>query len=51
VGDAAGNLKPQKPDNPNSPKKIDGMVALIMAIGQAEANPVKTYGRSLVTVL
>jgi len=28
-----------KPDNPNSPRKIDGAVASIMAIGRSAANP------------
>lgn len=38
VSDPAGNLKPMKPENPNSPKKIDGMVATIMAAGRANAH-------------
>lgn len=37
--DASGNLRPIKPENPNSPKKIDGIVASIMAIGRMNANP------------
>jgi phage terminase large subunit-like protein len=44
IGDAAGNLKPVKPENTNSPKKIDGMVALIMAIARAEENPTSGGG-------
>lgn len=39
IADAAGNKKPVKPSNPNSPKKIDGMVALMMAIAAADAHP------------
>lgn len=40
--DPAGNLKPSKPDVRKSSKRIDGMVALIMALGRAMllgANP------------
>jgi phage terminase large subunit-like protein len=37
--DGKGNLCCVKPDNPNSPRKIDGAVASIMAIGRASANP------------
>ena len=37
--DASGNLRPIKPDNPNSPKKIDGIVAAIMADSRMTANP------------
>jgi phage terminase large subunit-like protein len=37
--DASGNLRPLKPGNPNSPKKIDGIVATIMADGRMTANP------------
>jgi phage terminase large subunit-like protein len=40
TADAAGNKKPVKPSNPNSPKKIDGMVALMLAKAAADANPV-----------
>lgn len=36
--DAQGNMRPVKPGS-NSPFKIDGMAALIMAIGRALANP------------
>ena len=39
VADAAGNLKPVKPANPKSPKKIDGMVAFALAVGANDANP------------
>ena len=42
VSDAAGNQKPVKPSNSNSPKKIDGMVALAMAIAAADAHPIPT---------
>lgn len=37
--DGKGNLTCVKPGNPNSPRKIDGAVASIMAIGRAGANP------------
>ena len=37
--DASGNQRPVKPDNPSSPKKIDGMTAAIMADGRMTANP------------
>lgn len=36
--DAAGNIKPVKPDRLRSMKRIDGMVALIMAIDRAMRN-------------
>jgi len=39
VSDAAGNQKPVKPSNSASPKKIDGMVALILAIASVDAHP------------
>ena len=37
--DGKGNLSCVKPDNPNSPRKIDGAVASIMAVGRSAANP------------
>jgi phage terminase large subunit-like protein len=37
--DGKGNLTCVKPGNPNSPRKIDGAVAAIMATGRAAANP------------
>ena len=37
--DGKGNLCCVKPDNPKSPRKIDGAVAAIMAMGRAAANP------------
>lgn len=37
--DGKGNLTCEKPDNPKSPRKIDGAVAAIMATGRAAANP------------
>jgi len=37
--DGKGNLTCVKPDNPKSPRKIDGAVASIMAMGRAAANP------------
>jgi phage terminase large subunit-like protein len=37
--DGKGNLSCVKPNNPNSPRKIDGAVASIMAIGRSSANP------------
>jgi phage terminase large subunit-like protein len=37
--DGKGNLTCVKPGNPNSPRKIDGAVASIMATGRAAANP------------
>jgi phage terminase large subunit-like protein len=40
--DGKGNLACHKPDNPNSPRKIDGAVAAIMARGRAAANPIRT---------
>jgi phage terminase large subunit-like protein len=43
--DAAGNKKPIKPSNPNSPKKIDGMVALIMAIAEMDSHPASVRPR------
>lgn len=39
VSDAAGNQKPVKPNNPSSPKKIDGMVAFMLATAAADAHP------------
>jgi phage terminase large subunit-like protein len=39
VSDAAGNQKPVKPSNPSSPKKIDGMVAFILAKAATDAHP------------
>ena len=42
VSDAAGNQKPAKPSNPSSPKKIDGMVAFMLATAAADAHPVAT---------
>lgn len=45
VADAAGNKKPVKPSNPSSPKKIDGMVAFMLAKAAADANPVPTRPR------
>ena len=38
-GDSNGNLRPVKPDNPSSSRKIDGIVASIVAKGRANANP------------
>lgn len=40
--DGKGNLCCVKPDNPKSPRKIDGAVASIMAMGRAAANPEAT---------
>src|ERR1700677_4085243 len=37
--DGKGNLSCVKPDNPNSPRKIDGAVASIMALGRSAMNP------------
>jgi len=37
--DGRGNLMTAKPGNPNSPRKIDGAQASIMAIGRSAANP------------
>jgi len=37
--DGKGNLSCLKPDNPMSPRKIDGAVASIMAVGRSAANP------------
>jgi phage terminase large subunit-like protein len=39
VSDGKGNLTCHKPDNPKSPRKIDGAVAGIMARGLAAAQP------------
>lgn len=39
ASDGKGNLSCHKPNNPNSPRKIDGAVASIMARGRAAANP------------
>ena len=36
--DPAGNIKPVKPDRRKSSKRIDGIVALIMAIDRAMRN-------------
>ena len=36
--DAQGNQQMQKPENPKSPKKIDGMVAFALAKGAQDAN-------------
>ena len=36
--DPAGNIKPVKPESPNNPKKIDGVVASIMAVARATVN-------------
>lgn len=44
ISDAAGNQKPVKPSNPSSPKKIDGMVAFMLAVAAADAHP-ETVGR------
>jgi phage terminase large subunit-like protein len=38
LGWMAGNIKPAKPDRGKSGKRIDGMVALIMAIDRANRN-------------
>ena len=38
--DGKGNLSCHKPNNPFSPRKIDGAVASIMARGRAAANPI-----------
>jgi len=40
ISDAKGNINMKKPGNPNSPKKIDGMVAFALAKAAAAANPV-----------
>jgi phage terminase large subunit-like protein len=45
ISDAAGNKKPVKPSNPASPKKIDGMVAFMLAKAAADAHPVTTRPR------
>lgn len=45
VADAAGNQKPVKPSNPSSPKKIDGMVAFILATAAMDAHPVTARPR------
>jgi phage terminase large subunit-like protein len=37
--DGRGNLMTAKPGNPNSPRKIDGAQASIMAAGRSAANP------------
>jgi phage terminase large subunit-like protein len=37
--DGRGNLMTAKPGNPNSPRKIDGAQASIMAVGRSAANP------------
>jgi hypothetical protein len=37
-----GNLKPAKPDRRKSGKRIDGMVAMIMAVDQLIRNQNKT---------
>jgi phage terminase large subunit-like protein len=37
--DPNGNLRCVKPENPSSPRKIDGAVASIMAAGRAAAHP------------
>lgn len=37
--DPAGNVKPVKPDRHKSGKRIDGIVALIMALGRAMVQP------------
>ena len=39
LSDGKGNLSCHKPDNPNSPRKIDGAVASIMARGRGAAHP------------
>ncbi len=46
--DPAGNLKP---DKSKARERIDGITALVMAKGIADANPVVEYGRPLVSVL
>jgi phage terminase large subunit-like protein len=38
TSDPAGNLKPVKPENSKSPKRIDGMVGLIESIGRMNAH-------------
>lgn len=44
IQDAKGNINMKKPDNPNSPKKIDGMIAFALAKAAAAANPVTGDG-------
>jgi phage terminase large subunit-like protein len=39
VSDGKGNLSCVKPGNPSSPRKIDGAVASIMAVGRSAMNP------------
>jgi phage terminase large subunit-like protein len=41
--DPAGNLKP---DKSKSTERIDGIVALIMALGRAQANPTEEFDSS-----
>lgn len=45
IADPAGNKKPVKPQNANSPKKIDGMVAFMLAKAAADANPIPNQPR------
>jgi phage terminase large subunit-like protein len=44
--DGKDGLSCQKPSNPMSPRKVDGAVAAIMAIGRAAANPGATANES-----
>lgn len=44
ISDAKGNINMKKPGNPNSPKKIDGMVAFALAKAAAAANPIADDG-------
>lgn len=46
IQDAKGNLNMKKPGNPNSPFKIDGMIAFALARAAAAANPEPVGGGS-----
>ena len=50
--DPAGTIKPVKPDRRKTSKRIDGMVALTMALGRAmlNAGPSVYAERGLLTV-
>ena len=49
VEDAAGNIKPAKPKRTSS-IKIDGIIALAMAVGRSMAERVETYAEKGIVI-
>lgn len=43
ITDRSGNIRPVKPDH-NSPKKVDGIIAAVMALGQSLTRPASPTG-------